>query len=1428
MLLEFLDAAAKGNVEEIKRRLDCDPKLANAQHPGSGDTALIVAAQQNHPEVIAVLLDHGADVTLYNGSDQTALHVAHPETRAHLLAAVERRSFPQLCLAQAAWQGDLDTMLNLMGSASQQLISDSDFHLQLKAAKKLNGVYNQPQRRSPLAVQYVSPNNLEITGTGEEPIQDVNTLNAQGLTLLMLAVRDVDLFNCLPMEREYRPTAVLEELLNRHGDTHLVDFKGQSAMSYASQVKSPIRQQLIDVLEKSPPPAEKLEEDFSDFCPDRKPRLSERPPSGQSSADIEILHSRSKLGYNKAPHSGISEEAVADIVLENNPEKVEVSLHKQEEDNMQNRKKNSLPGQWHLDFMSDHLALGSSFKRHPSLPPLHVKKDEKETELERLGLGYLLQESFSEPNISEHLGVEPLRNIKYIKENIRQRLSSAKSTQSSQTFPPVSYSPQSPKSFWLQPLTNTSSKNRRMDRSHNAHIVDAIAKTREFRFIHEQNLQTEACSGDVISKDQIQIGLASSAGVDGANNHRIDVDDHASEQLNGSPLLSSRASLARMENSEDTVSGQSSRLQNVSTNLRSDFHVTKTPLNSSREGSDIPLEVQVQNYETRTHCNYEENVLEDFMLQDKNNPLNSKKNMTANTVNMPVTNGKLDNVNQIINAIKMNSPRSPRVSYVPLIQITFSDTKHKDEIHNPPLKHFVAKKNPNLSFVTHNACQSFNILSQKENSRCKKTKVRNNSAPKSTTKHPRPLSNSNEQFGKGVPLPALVYSSVPSLSKKANRSKPNSAEQSNRRSQTQLALYSKNRINSPIISTTPVRAKTSHDFQGISYSDMLFEMKPQDNGPHIYQIFETPVYTHTSKDDTKVRKEPSSASSKRSGSSKSIRSSSSRDSSAKAPKRSKPKNKKSSSATNRQQKNLPTKQIVSEGISEKIEDNLIIISGSDWEIKTTKQEGSCNVNPENGMLDINHQIFSDLSIIKEATIENSLTNNEAAREALTKTYQGHGNDNCTHEHVNLCKPTVEQEYVEGIDPTNCNKKIELLVKENSEQESQKVGTEDRLSEVAQQLQDESTFIIEIINNNQGSKDSLHHVYSISPHNNEASELLTDKLISEYVRLINEQTNSKMLEDTNQSVHAEQQEAEEPNEKQMSRCSSVNDNIGHSNQTGNHSERLIDGSIHWIKGEVLGKGAYGTVYCGLTSQGELIAAKQVMLHGSDPTVAEKEYKKLQEEVDLLKTLKHDNIVGYLGTCFQEHIVTIFMEFVPGGSIASILRHFGPLQEAVIGKYTNHILQGIAFLHNNRVVHRDIKGNNVMLMPNGVIKLIDFGCAKRLNGLNMNGTRGEMLKSMHGTPYWMAPEVISESGHGIKSDIWSIGCTVFEMATGKPPLAHMNKMAAMFYIAEHKGLMPTLPNHFSKNARDFVNLCLIREQEERPSAELLLQHTFISRT
>ncbi|XP_061468688.1 mitogen-activated protein kinase kinase kinase 19 [Rhineura floridana] len=275
-------------------------------------------------------------------------------------------------------------------------------------------------------------------------------------------------------------------------------------------------------------------------------------------------------------------------------------------------------------------------------------------------------------------------------------------------------------------------------------------------------------------------------------------------------------------------------------------------------------------------------------------------------------------------------------------------------------------------------------------------------------------------------------------------------------------------------------------------------------------------------------------------------------------------------------------------------------------------------------------------------------------------------------------------------------------------------------------------------------------------------------------------------------------------------------------TFSEKSTTCENPILWTKGEILGKGAYGTVYCGLTSQGHLIAVKQVALNTCDQVGTEKEYEKLHEEVEILKNLTHINIVGYLGTGLEDNIVSIFMEFVPGGSIASIIHRFGPLSEIVFCKYTKQILQGVAYLHENGVVHRDIKGNNVMLMPNGVIKLIDFGCAKRLAYVSLTDTHSEPLKSVHGTPYWMAPEVIKESGYGRKSDIWSIGCTIFEMATGKPPLASMDRIAAMFYIGAHRGIMPSLPKHCSRKAADFVHLCLTRNQYERPTALQLLQH------
>ncbi|XP_031562664.1 uncharacterized protein LOC116298381 [Actinia tenebrosa] len=267
-------------------------------------------------------------------------------------------------------------------------------------------------------------------------------------------------------------------------------------------------------------------------------------------------------------------------------------------------------------------------------------------------------------------------------------------------------------------------------------------------------------------------------------------------------------------------------------------------------------------------------------------------------------------------------------------------------------------------------------------------------------------------------------------------------------------------------------------------------------------------------------------------------------------------------------------------------------------------------------------------------------------------------------------------------------------------------------------------------------------------------------------------------------------------------------------------------LQWQKGSVLGKGGFGTVYLGLVNTGEMIAVKQVELNNKDESEAEKQYDKLQEEVSLLKSLRHQNIVKYIGTCLDDNsVVNIFMEFVPGGSIAQALKRFGAFVEPVFQRYTKQILSGVDYLHKKNVIHRDIKGGNIMLMPNGVIKLIDFGCAKRLC-MSLSLSRSSIMHSMKGTPYWMAPEVIKEtSGQGTKSDIWSIGCTVYEMATGNPPWSPMDPFAAMFAIG-NGNTVPQLDNSFSEAARNFTAACMTREPSARPSVCELLQHEFIS--
>ncbi|XP_027016912.1 mitogen-activated protein kinase kinase kinase 3 [Tachysurus fulvidraco] len=262
-------------------------------------------------------------------------------------------------------------------------------------------------------------------------------------------------------------------------------------------------------------------------------------------------------------------------------------------------------------------------------------------------------------------------------------------------------------------------------------------------------------------------------------------------------------------------------------------------------------------------------------------------------------------------------------------------------------------------------------------------------------------------------------------------------------------------------------------------------------------------------------------------------------------------------------------------------------------------------------------------------------------------------------------------------------------------------------------------------------------------------------------------------------------------------------------------------VTWRRGKLLGQGAFGHVYlCYDVDTGRELAAKQVQFDPESPETS-KEVSTLECEIQLLKNLHHERIVQYYG-CLRDHnekTLTIFMEYMPGGSVKDQLKAYGALTENVTRKYTRQILEGMSYLHSNMIVHRDIKGANILRDSAGNVKLGDFGASKRLQTICMSGTG---VRSVTGTPYWMSPEVISGDGYGRKADVWSLGCTVVEMLTEKPPWAEYEAMAAIFKIATQP-TNPLLPSHISDQTRDFIRRIFV-EAKHRPSAEELLRHSF----
>lgn len=266
---------------------------------------------------------------------------------------------------------------------------------------------------------------------------------------------------------------------------------------------------------------------------------------------------------------------------------------------------------------------------------------------------------------------------------------------------------------------------------------------------------------------------------------------------------------------------------------------------------------------------------------------------------------------------------------------------------------------------------------------------------------------------------------------------------------------------------------------------------------------------------------------------------------------------------------------------------------------------------------------------------------------------------------------------------------------------------------------------------------------------------------------------------------------------------------------------------WIKGALIGAGSFGKVYLGMDAvNGLLMAVKQVELpRGSAPNEERKKnmLSALEREIDLLKDLSHPNIVQYLYSSLDDDFLNIFLEYVPGGSVTALLRSYGAFEEPLVKNFVRQILQGLNYLHERDIIHRDIKGANILVDNKGGIKISDFGISKKVDGNLLTGKRMNR-PSLQGSVFWMAPEVVKQTAHTSAADIWSVGCLVVEMLTGEHPWAQLTQMQAIFKIGQ--SAKPAIPSDISSEAQDFLTKTFDLDHSARPSAGELLQHPWVA--
>ncbi|PIK56652.1 putative mitogen-activated protein kinase kinase kinase 4, partial [Apostichopus japonicus] len=266
------------------------------------------------------------------------------------------------------------------------------------------------------------------------------------------------------------------------------------------------------------------------------------------------------------------------------------------------------------------------------------------------------------------------------------------------------------------------------------------------------------------------------------------------------------------------------------------------------------------------------------------------------------------------------------------------------------------------------------------------------------------------------------------------------------------------------------------------------------------------------------------------------------------------------------------------------------------------------------------------------------------------------------------------------------------------------------------------------------------------------------------------------------------------------------------------------TFKWQRGFKIGEGQFGTVVysCINMDTGETLAVKEIRFQRNDQSVI----KNIADEIHYLEGISHPNLVRYYGVELHREEMLVFMEYCDEGTIAEAAKN--GLPEGLIRQYTKEICTAISVLHQNNIIHRDIKGANIFLHSDGHVKLGDFGAAIKLK--KHQTLLGEVNDVM-GTVAFMAPEIIinsTEDGYGRAADIWSLGCVVIEMASGKRPWHEFDNNFAIMYRVGGGGIPRISENHLNKEGHDFLSRCLQQNAKDRSTANELLEHQFLKVT